>query len=147
MTTALMMKAHALKAATAEAAADYLAARAKAEILTEERAAFTRGLLMAGDYRDEMTGERVTDPVYDWTISEDGWQEIHTARLAYVAENHGPEWGDRCPALVAQEEQRETERALLAAAAAVIPGIDRVRKIEDRQKAIDSIMGLACSAL
>ena len=145
MTTANLIKtARAMKAATADAAAAYLVARARAEVLREEFDGLTRRLLAEGDYRDEMTGERVTDPRYDWTIEDGEWQKIHTIRLAYVVENHGPEWGDRCPALCAEQDQRDAEDALLAAAATVTPGIDRV-DLDNRQSAIDSIMGLACA--
>lgn len=103
-----------------------LVARAEAELVKEEVDAIKARHLAADVYLDEMTGERVTEPKYDWTIEDDAWK-VYRAKVEADVRAAGydvPE--DHCPAAMAENKLTEAENMLIELARVTLPDCEHV---------------------
>ncbi len=146
------------KAALTDSVAEYLAARAVAEVLRAEIDGYKAQVLSEEVWMSESLGEgdpsvRITEPGRDWLMSSADFARYLPRVVALErAAGHNPALLDsgRCPALVAENAQCKAEWAVLDACGALLVSMGHAHgaalqgrpgmKTEDRQKAID----LAC---
>lgn len=126
-------------AAICEPVAAYLAAQARAEVLTEQVDAIKVALLAERTYLDD-DGARITHPGDAWTMSDaaaaEFYPELERRTNAAIPHDFGE---GHCPALHAQSDMRDAGSVLLAAMAPLFGfNADRVYSLDLRRKMIDN---------
>jgi len=131
-----------------------LVARAVAEVLREEVDGYKQAILDAGDYRDQYTDERITEPSDDWTMSDEESSSYLALLDATVrAAGHNPPEGF-CPALMAESALRDAQAAMIKAAepffgvtaGQLLCGTKTERGLETHAKYLDLLTGLVVNA-
>jgi hypothetical protein len=132
----------------------YLAAHVKAEVTRAEVDKITAKILAEFPlYATIKDSKRITDPKYTWLCGDDARMATFYAmtdkaeRAAGLKPTSMPD--DYCPALVAEDEQRQAENALIEASGGPL-GVSNEgllcsghgKGLENRQKWIDLVVGL-----
>jgi hypothetical protein len=108
-----------------------------------------RVYMVKAEFQDRRGAERITEPRYDY-LMEDAEMAEYCAKLQaiHLANGYADAANGKCPALVAENEQRKAERALLDAAGEFVPGISHETIMNSAdclgnyKKAIDLLTGL-----
>lgn len=121
-------------------------------LATEERVrpvviAYQTKVLAERQYRDDETGEIITDPKNAWSMNEIFFVE-YSALLDIEANKAGFDVPvDHCPLLIAENETRKARRALIDALRYITKiGSDDVLNLDDRAKMAELALGLVASA-
>ena len=128
-----------------------LVTMAHAELVREEVDGYAREVLAAGNYTSSYTGERITEPKDAWTMGDDAFPDYHAKVDAKVRAAGYDVPPDYCPALIAEEEQRRAERALIDASkpffGVTTEDLLGCRKgLEKHRKFLDLLIGLCVNA-
>ena len=138
------------------AIAKVIAKRALAEVLRERVDAIKQNLLDATVYTGRYTGERVTEPEHDWTMSEEDFARYNAfVDVEVRASGLNPAPGE-CPALVAEWGLTQAENALIKAAEKFFPELTNERLLlgskgkgglETRREYLNTLCGLGVAAM
>lgn len=135
-----------------------LMARAHAELKREAVDKIERQILSERPYMADQSltkgpPERITDPKLGYLICEPDWTDYHAkVKAIHLANGYTPAAEGKCPALVAENLQRQAEDVLIEAAEEFFPEITKDKllcmpnSLEQLQKYIDLLVGLVVNA-